>query len=75
MKNLRVKVAENCVGRSWRFGIYEGRKQLMLNAPHHSGNETWSYWYQKAAAIRNAKKMAIRIGIPYSDEIIKQHGC
>ena len=75
MKNVRVKVAKSCVGESWRYGIYEGKKLLMLNTYHKSNGYNEVYWWKLSAAIRNAKAMAKRIGIPYSDEIIKQHGC
>jgi len=67
MKNVRVKVTESCSGYWFDIGIYEGRKHLMNN-PHIS-------WRTEAAAIRNAKAMAKRIGIKYDPEIIKQHGC
>lgn len=75
MKNLRVKLAESCVGECWRYGIYEGKKMLMGNSSHRSDGYDEFYWYTKSAAIRNAKAMAKRIGIPYDPEIIKQHGC
>ena len=68
MKNLRVKVRKGRTGTWWDFGIFDHKKMLMVN----SQNQSWS---TKKAAIRNAKAMAIRIGILYSDEIIKQHGC
>lgn len=66
MKNVRVKVAEHCGGYLWWFGIYEGRKELI--------RRVFTY-VRKGNAIRNAKAMSKRIGIPYSDEIVKQHGC
>lgn len=65
MKNVRVKVVERCAGNYWRYAICDGRKQLFL------GDVTYEY---KANAIRFAKKMAKRIGIPYNTEIIKR-GC
>ena len=68
MKNVRVKVRENCDSSWWNFGIFEGGKVLMVN----------SYikcWQTKKAAIRNAKAMAKHIGIPYDPEIVKQDGC
>jgi len=69
MKNVRVKVRENCDSSWWDFGIFEGGKVLLMVNSHIKS------WHTKKAAIRNAKAMAKRIGIPYSDEIIKQHGC
>lgn len=75
MKNVRVKVAKHCIGESWRYGIYEGRKLLMWNSSHRSGGYAEEYWWTKSVAIRNAKAMAKRIGIKYDPEIIRQHGC
>ena len=72
MKNVRVKVAESCSGNYFWYGIYEGQKMLMQNCINTMGTHTWK---TKKAAIRNAKAMAERIGIPYDPEIIKQHGC
>ena len=69
---VRVKVTESCTGRSWWISIYDGKKELMLSA---GTGTTFGIWERKYAAIRNAKAMAKRIGIPYSDEIIKQRGC
>ena len=63
---VRVKVRASCSGYWFDFGIYEGRKHLMLI------NRSWR---TEKAAIRNAKAMAKRIGIKYDPEIIKQHGC
>ena len=68
MKNLQVKVVESCSGALFWFGIYDGEKELMSSS-------FGSIWERKFAAIRNAKAMAKRIDIPYSDEIIKQHRC
>jgi len=69
MKNVQVKVIENCFGEAWWYGIYEGKKQLMkFNSSPYS-------WFTKKAAIRNAKAMAKRIGIKYDPEIVKQKGC
>ena len=69
MKNLRIKVIENCFGDAWWFGIYEGREELMsLKGKPHA-------WLYKKAAIRNAKAMAKRIGIKFDSEIVKMHGC
>lgn len=69
MKKVIVKVIENCFGDAWWYGIYEGKKLLMDNRRKPLA------WLTKKAAIRNAKAIAKLIGIPYSDEIIKQHGC
>ena len=66
MKNVRVKVVENCTGNYWWFGIFEGKKKII----YFTGG-----YERKANAIRYAKAMAKRIGIPYDPEIIKQHGC
>ena len=65
MKNVRVRVLENCGGFWWWYAICKGKRQLFS----HPGYET------KSRAIRAAKAMAKRIGIPYDPEIIKQHGC
>jgi len=65
MKNIRLKVIENCDGDYWWYAICEGRKKLM-----------GCYGYErKANAIRFAKAMAKKVGIPYDPEIIKKHGC
>ena len=66
MKNVRVKVVENCGGFRWWFGIHEGRKNLLSSE---------NVYERKGNAIRNAKVIAKRIGIPYDPEIIKQHRC
>jgi hypothetical protein len=66
MKNVRVKIGLSCYGQSYHVGIFEGKKRLMYGDPS---------WKTKAAATRNAKTMAKRIGIKYDPEIIKQHGC
>ena len=68
MKNIRVKVRINICSGWFDFGIFEGRKKLMVN-------DVLKTWFQKNAAIRNAEAMAKRIGIPYDPEIVKQHGC
>ena len=75
MKNVKVKLGENCNGKCWWFGIYEGRKILMENVEHWSGYDKYRFWLSKSAAIRNAKATAKRIGIPYDPEIIKDKGC
>lgn len=69
MKNVRVKVIYRTCFEDYKIGICEDRKILM------SKYSEPSCWLTEKAAIRNAKAMAKRIGIPYSDEIIKQHGC
>lgn len=69
MKNVRIKVVWQSCYESYTFSIFEGRKTLF-------GLHTTKWqWSTEEAAIRNAKAMAKRIGIPFSDEIIKQHGC
>ena len=67
MKNVRVKVRRSCNGYYLDIGIYEGKTLLLTNYD--------KLWCVEKAAIRNAKAMAKRIGIPYDPEIIKQHGC
>jgi len=69
---VRVKVYESCDGNYWSFGIFEGKAYLMRNVQSNYGS---MWWRTKKVAIRKAKAMAKRIGIKYSDEIIKQHGC
>lgn len=71
MKNVRIKVRENCTGNWFGFGIYEGIK-LLFSLP---GDTRLNRYRYKTNAIRNAKLMAERIRIPYSDELIKEHGC
>lgn len=71
MNKVRIRVIEDCSGHIWWFGICENRKELMTTPARDRGCS----WYRKGAAIRNAKAMAKRIGIPYDPEIIKQHGC
>lgn len=66
MKNVRVKVIENCGGFCWWYAICDGRKSLL---------ETPMVYQKKGNAIRYAKIMAKKIGIKYDPEIIKQHGC
>jgi hypothetical protein len=63
---VKIHVRESCSGVWYSFCLFEGRKLLC----NFSG-----IWRRKSAAIRNAKKMSNRIGIPYSDELMKQHGC
>ena len=75
MKNVRVKVRKFTCTNTFDYGIYEGKKRLMDNRFHRSGDYSCREWQIKAAAIRNAKAMAKRIGIPYDPEIVKQHGC
>jgi len=66
MKNISIKVIETCFG-DFEFGLCKDNEILMVNAV--------KVWQIKSAAIRNAKAMAESLGIPYSDEIIKKHGC
>lgn len=72
MKNVRVKVVESCGGYSWWYAICDGKKRLLISGARKNG---FCSWQRKDAAIRNAKAMAKRIGIPYDPEIIKQRGC
>ena len=65
MKNVRIRVVENCSGDYFWYSICEGRKQLMIK---------YGY-YHKGSAVRYAKAIAKRIGIKYDSEIIKQRGC
>lgn len=67
MRDIRIKVREDCKGIWWDFGIFKNQILLLINVG--------GYWGKKSAAIRNAKAMAKRIGIPFDPEIIKQHGC
>ena len=64
---MRIRVSENCGGGLWEFGMFDGRKLLLVNPK--------KMYERKHAAIRNAKAMAKRIGIKYDPEIIKEHGC
>ena len=75
MKNVRVKVGENCGGGYWWYGIYEGRNKLMDNCTRSTEYGCSREWERKFYAIKAAKAMAKRIGIPCDPEIIKQHGC
>ncbi len=66
MKNVRIKVRENCAGNYWDYAIYDGKTRLFV----------FGGWYEKKGnAIRYAKTMAKRIGIKFDPEIVKQHGC
>ena len=65
MKKIRVKVIENCTGNFWWYAMCDGRKPLLDHGCYE----------RKYDAIRAAKAIAKRIGIPYDPEIIKQHGC
>lgn len=67
MENVRVKVRESCTSVWFDIVICEGKKVLMDN--------TTISWRTAKGAIRNAKAMAKRIGIPFDPEIIKQKGC
>lgn len=66
MKNVRVKVRYYICLREYDYAIYEERKILLFGS---------GFWKTENAAIRNAKAMAKRIGIPYDPEIIKMHEC
>ena len=66
MKNIRVKVRYHICLIEYDIVLCEGKKMLM----YANG-----WWKTEKAAIRNAKAMAKRIGIPYDPEIIKLHGC
>jgi hypothetical protein len=70
MKNVRIKVRQSCGGLYFDFGIFANKALIMRN---NVGRQT--YWERKAAAIRNAKAIAKRIGIKYDPEIVKMHGC
>jgi len=72
MKDVRVKVRLHICEDDYDYGIYKGKKRLMDNVRRKYG--TWT-WESKSVAIRAAKAMAERIGIPYSDELIETHGC
>lgn len=72
MKNVRIKVRYFTCTTLFDFGIYKDKKLLMENLIRRDGTFSWR---RKSYVIRAAKAMAKRIGIPYSDEIIKQHGC
>jgi len=67
MKNVRVKVRNSCTGDYWDFAIYDARNRKCL--------QHFAWYSSKSKAVRAAKAMAKRIGIPYDPEIIKQHGC
>lgn len=76
MKNVRIKVREFTCVNCFDYGIYEGKKRLMGNPLRNSGfGGVTDDWYRKSYAVKAAKAMAKRIGIPYDPEIIKQHGC
>jgi len=65
MRNLRIKVVENCFGNYWAVSLYLGNKRLLTS---------WGYEHKKSA-IRAAKRVAGQAGIKYDPEIIKLHGC
>ena len=65
MKNVRIKVIENCGGIWWWYSICQGRKQIW----------TGNGYENKSRTKRAAKAMAKRIGIKFDPEIVKQHGC
>ena len=65
MKNVRIRVIENCSGNHWWYAICDGKRQLLSSyASDHKGN-----------VIRGAKAISKRIGISYDPEIVKQKGC
>lgn len=66
-KNVTIRVREGCFGDWWDIVLCDGGKILMVN-----DNKMWE---RKYAAVRSAKVLAKRIGIPYSDKIYKVHGC
>jgi len=66
-KKIEIRVRERCDGYWWDIVLCDGNKVLMGN--YIKG------WERKYAAIRNAKALAKQIGIPYSDKILKVHGC
>jgi len=66
-KNVVIRVRESCGGYWFDIVLCDGRKFLMYNPD--------KYWLTKKAAIRNAKALAERVGIEYSDEVYKTHGC
>ena len=67
MKNVRVKVREDYFDDEWEFGIFKGKRLLLVNPE--------KIYRRKSACIHAAKAMAKRIGIKYDPEIIKQHRC
>lgn len=65
MKNIRIRVVENCGGTWWWYAICKGKGQLIR------GN----FYSYKANVVKAAKAISKRIGIKYDPEIIKMHGC
>lgn len=68
MANIRIKVRESCYGDWFDMALCDGKELLLCSIVK-------KYWKTKSAATRNAKALAKRIGIKYSDEIHKMHGC
>jgi len=66
-KNITIRVREFCSGDFWDVMLCNGSKKLMENYER--------VWSEKYYAIRAAKKLAEKIGIPYNDKILKEHGC
>jgi len=66
-KNITIRVRESCGGYWFDIVLCEDNKPLMLTYA--------KFWKTEKAAIRNAKALAERIGIKYSDEVYKTHGC
>lgn len=66
-KNLTIRVREGCSGNWWDIVLCDSGRILMTNDGR--------LWERKYAAVRNAKALAKRIGVPYSDKICKVDGC
>lgn len=67
MKNVRIRVRENCRSDLWDYAIFDSKRRQCFG---------YMDWYNsKSEAIRRAKAMSKRIGIKYDSEIIKLHGC
>ena len=69
MENVRIRVRHHTCLEEYDFAIVEGKKKLLFVLP------CCGWWVTEKAAVRNAKAMAERIGIPYDPEILKEHGC
>jgi len=67
MENVQIRVREGCGGGLWDYAIWVNNKKTVLQYD--------SWYFAKSSAIRAAKAMAKRIGIPYDPEILKEHGC
>jgi len=64
-KVITIRVMESCTGNYFLLGLFSGNKQIMCV------NDIWK---RKSAAIRNAKKLAKTLDIPYSSKIRKLPG-